>query len=123
MYWQRHKYWASRQEYNWIKFRSKLEVSFYKFFIENNIKILEFEPKYLLQSSFECQWIKFRPIEYKADFLIEYQWDIYVIEAKGMETPEFKLKYKMWMKRYWAENNYILAKSLKSLKEQLWIQN
>lgn len=69
---------------------------------------------------FECRWKKFRPIEYKSDFVIKKDWDIYIIEMKWMETPEFKMKYKMFMRRYWHENELIVAKSIKDLNNKLY---
>jgi len=49
-----------------------------------------------LWGSFDSKYGKLRPITYRADFVIGN----IVIDVKGMETPEFKMKKKMFAKVY-----------------------
>ena len=114
-----HKYSAKKTEIDWIKFDSLLEARFYKYFKDSNIKILELQPEYILQDKFKYEWKTIRAIKYIADFKIEYDGDIYIVDAKGMTTPVFALKHKMWLKRYWSENILIIAKSIKDLENKI----
>lgn len=114
-----HKYSAKKTEIDGIKFDSLLESRFYKYFKNNSIKILEFQPEYILQDKFKYEWKTIRSIKYIADFKIEYKWDIYIIDAKWMNTPVFSLKHKLWLKRYWYENILIIAKSIKDLESKI----
>ena len=113
------KYWAKKIEIDWIKFASQLEGRFYSFFIERNIPIISLQPRYILQESFRFNGELIRAIEYRADFIIEWKGKQIVIEAKWMETPEWKIKKKIWLKKYWDDNILLVAKSIKSLSEQL----
>lgn len=115
----KHKYNAKSVEIDGIKFSSELEGRFYRYFRDYSIKILEFQPRFTLQDAFKHDGQTIRKIEYVCDFLIEYAGDRFYIEAKGMETEAYKLKKKLWLKRYGHENYLIVAKSLKSLEEQL----
>ena len=65
-------------EHNGNKFRSKLEVNHYKLFLDNpKIKVLEFEPFFLLLEPFHYYDLeqdklrKYGKWSYKADFLLE----------------------------------------------------
>jgi len=51
-----HKYNAKKTIIDWIKFSSKLESNAYLYFKENNIKIVELQPKFNLQIKFEYEW-------------------------------------------------------------------
>lgn len=113
------KYRAKKNEIDWIKFSSLLEGRFYKYFRDNHIKIIELQPRYELQSWFRYQGKAIRKIEYVADFKIEYEWDIFIVDAKGMNVPVFALKYKLWVRKYGDENTLIIAKSIKDLEKQL----
>ena len=113
------KYRAKKTEIDWIKFSSILESRFYKYFRDNHIKIIELQPRYELQSWFRYQGKAIRKIEYVADFKIEYEWDIFIVDAKGMNVPVFALKYKLWVRKYGDENTLIIAKSIKDLEKQL----
>ena len=114
------KYRAKKTEIDWIKFSSLLESRFYKYFRDNSIEIIELQPRYELQSWFRYEGKAIRKIEYVADFLIRYEGDIFVVDAKWMSVPVFALKYKLWLKKYGSENTLIIAKSIKDLQQQLW---
>jgi len=115
------KYRAKKNEIDWIKFSSLLEGRFYKYFRDNSIEIIELQPRYELQSWFRYQGKAIRKIEYVADFLIRYEWDIFVVDAKWMSVPVFAIKYKLWLRKFWSENILIIAKSIKDLEKQLKI--
>ena len=113
------KYWAQKVEIDWIKFESKLEARFYEYLQREWWNILELQPKYLLQDKFIHNWKSIRKIEYIADFKIEKDWDIFILDAKWMQTPVFKMKYKMWLKKYWQDEILIVAKSFKDFEKQI----
>ena len=116
-----HKYSAKKTEINWIKFSSLLEARFYNYFINKNIEIIEIQPEYLLQDKFKHNNKTIRAIKYIADFKIRLDWDIYIVDAKWMETPVFAIKHKLWLKRYWSDNILIISKSIRDLEKQLKI--
>ncbi len=101
---------------DWIKFDSKLEARFYNY-IKNHPKInlLELQTPFVLQEWFKYNNKKIRPITYKADFKIEVEGDIYFIDSKGKEEPIFKIKKKMWLKKFGGDNNLLVCKSIKQL--------
>jgi hypothetical protein len=115
----KHKYWAVKTEIDWIKFDSKLEARFYKYFQESGITILELQPVFILQDKFRFDWKAIRNIRYIPDFKIEYNGYIYYIDSKGMSDAVFKLKHKLWLKKYWDENTLIIAKSIKDLESKI----
>lgn len=113
------KYGAKSVVIDGVKFSSQLEARFYKYFKEKGIKIVELQPRFLLQDKVTVRGENLRKIEYVADFRILYEWDEYIVDAKGMRLPVFDLKIKLWKKRYWHENNLIVAKSIKELEQKL----
>lgn len=114
-----HKYGAKKTEIDWIKFASQLEARFYKYFRDNNIEILELQPIFVLQEKFIYDGKTIREIKYIPDFKIEYNWDIYYVDSKGMSEPVFKLKHKLWLRKYGGENMLIIAKSIKDLESKI----
>ena len=44
---------------------------------------------------------------------------MYYIDSKWFEEPVFKLKKKLWQKRYWGDNILLVVKSIKQLKEHI----
>lgn len=64
------------------------------------ISKLKLQPRFLLQDSFKKNGKTYRKIEYIADFMY-CQGDKTVVEdVKGMQTDVFKLKHKLFEKRY-----------------------
>ena len=49
-----------------------------------------------LQPRFKKEGKTYRPITYIADFVVYYEDKTYVIDTKGAETTEFKLKKKLF---------------------------
>lgn len=68
-----HKYKAKSIVIDGIKFTSLLESRFYRYFKDNGITILEFQPRFLLQDKFTIRGENIRKIEYVADFRILHE--------------------------------------------------
>ena len=61
---------------------------------------LQLQPKFLLQESFRKNGKTYRKIDYIADFQYEENGKIVVEDVKGKETEVFKLKRKLFEKKY-----------------------
>jgi len=119
------KYNATKIQIDWITFRSKIEARAYNF-LKDRYNIIEIEPVFKLQDKFEFEWKKYREINYKSDFLIEFKNWYIIIEMKWFETPEWRLKKKLFLYRFneikkdFDKNLYfIIAKSIKDLEKQI----
>lgn len=64
------------------------------------IQDLELQPHFLLQESFEKNGRTYRKIEYIADFKYIENGKVVVEDVKGLQTDVFKLKHKIFEKRY-----------------------
>jgi hypothetical protein len=64
------------------------------------IENLQLQPKFLLQESFKKNGKTYRKIEYIADFMYEENGQVIVEDVKGKETEVFKLKHKLFEKKY-----------------------
>jgi hypothetical protein len=99
------KYQNKKVEIDGIVFDSKIESEYYKQlkFLEEHGEILFFriQPRYLLQEAFKKDGKSFRKIEYIADFEVhKTDGSIEVVDVKGMETEAFKIKRKLFEKRF-----------------------
>lgn len=101
------KYNAKKVEIDGIKFDSKAEGEYYLHLkqqvSERQILGFERQKRMLLQEGFSVEGVKgkIRPIFYVVDFIItENDGKITYIDVKGVETDVFKLKKKLFMKRY-----------------------
>lgn len=61
---------------------------------------LKLQPKFLLQESFKKNGKTFRKIEYIADFQYIENGKTIVEDVKGMQTEAFKIKHKLFEKKY-----------------------
>lgn len=61
---------------------------------------LEYQVPFILQEGFVFEGKKIRPIKYVADFVYQESGKLVVEDTKGVQTPIFKLKRKMFIKRY-----------------------
>jgi len=96
----RHKYGARKTEVDGIMFDSAAEAKRY-----GTLKLLEsvgeinglrLQPEFVLQGEFQRDGKKYRAVKYKADFIYETKDGVTIVEdVKGLETPVFKLKWKM----------------------------
>lgn len=66
----------------------------------NKIQNLELQPHFLLQESFKKNGKTYRKIEYIADFKYEQEEQVIVEDVKGIQTDVFKIKHKLFEKKY-----------------------
>lgn len=64
------------------------------------IKELELQPRFLLQESFKKNGRTYRKIEYVADFKYIENGKTIVEDVKGLQTDVFKIKHKLFEKKY-----------------------
>ena len=64
------------------------------------ISNLELQPRFLLQDSFKKNSKTYRKIEYVADFKYIENGKIIVEDVKGLQTEVFKIKHKLFEKKY-----------------------
>ena len=100
-----HKYRARKTTVDGIAFDSKGEANRYGELrmLERAgvISDLQLQPVFILQDAFtDSQGKRWRAISYKADFQYTEGGKSIVEDFKGFETAEFKLKRKMFLKRY-----------------------
>ena len=99
------KYNNKKVVYDGITFDSIVEKDRYKYLKareqEGHIHNLQLQKQYILQESFKYHGKTIRAITYKADFFYVDDEGYEIIEdVKGVLTPEFKLKAKLFKKRY-----------------------
>ena len=61
---------------------------------------LELQPRFLLQESFKKNGKTYKKIEYIADFKYIEKGKTIIEDVKGMQTDVFKLKHKLFEKKY-----------------------
>lgn len=105
------KYKNKKIEYDGIIFDSQLECNYYRYLKEMKVEF-ELQPKFLLQEGFKKNGKTHRKIEYIGDFRIGNT----VIDVKGMETPVFKLKRKLFEYKYPHLELVLLVKCPKYLE-------
>jgi Protein of unknown function (DUF1064) len=99
------KYKNKKIEIDGLVFDSQAEARYYTYLsdlMQKGVvtKIVP-QPRYLLQESFRKNGILFRKIEYVADFAVQYEdGRSEVVDVKGMETTDFKIKRKLFEKKY-----------------------
>jgi len=97
-----HKYHAKPTAVDDIKFASKAESEYYQYLLmlkrAGEVESFTLQPKYELQPAYvDIDGRKVRPIHYVADFLVRYpDGTEKVVDVKGVKTPEFRLKQKMF---------------------------
>lgn len=98
------KYRAKKTEIDGIKFDSKKEAKRYIALRElekkGNIEKLMLQPRFLLQEGFRKNGKAYRKIEYVADFMYEQDGKLIIEDVKGIKTDVYKLKQKLFEKRY-----------------------
>ena len=101
-----HKYNAKKTVVNGITFDSRAEARRYKELLllqeAGKIEGLELQPSFLLLEAFKCRGKSYRDTKYIADFMYkETATNALVVEdVKGVETEVFKLKKKLFLKKY-----------------------
>lgn len=98
------KYRAMKTVIDGIKFDSKKEAKRYIVLRElekqGNIEKLMLQPRFLLQEGFRKNGKAYRKIEYVADFMYEQDGKLIIEDVKGIKTDVYKLKQKLFEKRY-----------------------
>ncbi|AGY46845.1 Holliday junction resolvase [Bacillus phage Blastoid] len=98
------KYNASKVEIDGITFDSKAEGEFHLWLKEIQPFFhftCELQPEYVLLGKTVKHGRTFNPIKYKSDFLLRFPCGTtLVIDVKGMLTPEFKLKEKLFFANF-----------------------
>lgn len=100
--------------YNNIRFKSKLEVSFYKILVQAGFEPKYEEKTYLLWEGYKptipfytknkktkllkLDMTKLRDMTYTPDFTFNYNGRLIIIEAKGKENDTYPLKKKLFRK-------------------------
>lgn len=90
---------------NGIEYDSLMEGRYYLYLLrlksEGVVKKIERQIAFELQPKFKKAGKIFRPITYISDFVVHYaEGNVDVIDVKGKETPEFKLKRKLFEFQY-----------------------
>lgn len=99
------KYKNRKIEIDGLVFDSQAEARYYTYLSDlmqkGVVTAIIPQPRYLLQESFRKNGILFRKIEYVADFAVQYEdGRSEVVDVKGMETTDFKIKRKLFEKKY-----------------------
>lgn len=116
------KYKNKKVVVNNIKFDSKLESNIYLKLKELSKKhdvAFRLQPKFELEPKFKLDGKTIRSIDYTADFEISINDKTFILDAKGLETDVFKIKKKLFAKRYGKQ--IICVKSVKQFVE--WFEN
>lgn len=107
MSWDRNKYNNKFTYVDGIRFSSRKEAERYAV-----LKLLEkagaisdlvLQPRFTLQESFVYAGKKERKIEYVADFQYMQGGNLIVEDVKGLKTPVYKLKRKLFLNKYGSD--------------------
>jgi hypothetical protein len=101
----RSKYGAKKTVIDGIQFDSQSEGRYYEELVrqkgEGLIKDFTLQPQFTLLDSFELNGKKIRPIKYIADFEVHhFDGRVDIIDIKGIETPDFKIKKKLFQSKF-----------------------
>lgn len=108
----KHKYNAKKTVVDGITFDSKKEAVRYKELkaleLVGKIDRLELQPRFVLMDGFRYEGKAIRKIEYIADFLYRdlSTYELVVEDVKGVKTDVYKLKKKLFLKRYGNEYKF-----------------
>ena len=99
------KYHNNKINVDGITFDSKDEAKYYEALKDKKAKGLiqnfELQPKFVLQESFTKNNKTYKQITYKADFRVYTNEGIsYCVDVKGMLTDVFKIKLKLFNKKF-----------------------
>lgn len=105
------KYWAKKTDVHNITFHSEKEAIRYTdlILLQKAWKIsdLELQPKFLLQDSFKYDWITEKSISYISDFKYLENKERVIEDVKWMKTDVYKIKRKLFLKKYWDIYKFI----------------
>ena len=99
------KYNNIKVEYDGIKFDSKMERDYYIYLQElikqGIVSEVLMQKDYIIFDGYTKNGKKIRPIIYRADFEVHYQdGSIEVVDIKGFQTHDFRIKKKLFEYRY-----------------------
>lgn len=111
------KYHNNKINVDGITFDSKDEAKYYEALKDKKAKELiqnfELQPKFVLQESFTKNNKTYKQITYKADFRVYTNEGIsYCVDVKGMLTDVFKIKLKLFNKKF-DEELKLVCRNLK----------
>ena len=111
------KYHNNKINVDGITFDSKDEAKYYEALKDKKAKGLiqnfELQPKFVLQESFTKNNKTYKQITYKADFRVYTNEGIsYCVDVKGMLTDVFKIKLKLFNKKF-DEELKLVCRNLK----------
>ena len=110
------KYGNRKTVVDGIEFDSKAEAERYEELRlmekAGKIKDLILQPEFLLQDKFKHKGKTERAVKYIADFkYFDVSRGVYVVEdVKGVETEAFKIKRKLFLKRYGGEYDFEIVR-------------
>ena len=87
VFYKKNKYNNKKTIINGIKFDSLAEADYYLYLKSSSIEIIEMQPKVYLTEA---------KILYKPDFLIKENGKLIYIDVKGVVTPVFAIKRRLW---------------------------
>ena len=103
----RNKYHAQPTTIDGIRFDSKREAARYLelklLHLAGVIHKLQVHPRYVLLEPFECKGVKYRGIFYEGDFEYYENGQRVCEDVKGVKTQVFRIKEKLFIKRYGDE--------------------
>lgn len=99
------KYNNRKVEFEGIQFDSAMELKYYKYLLqlqaEGVVSEILMQKTYIIFDGYTKDGRKVLPIKYIADFEVHYaDGTIEVVDVKGMETKDFKIKKKLFEHRY-----------------------
>lgn len=96
------KYNNKKVVFNDITFDSKMELDYYKMLLEDeNVESFLVQCPFTLIGDYEIEGKFIKGVKYIADFYIKYKdGKVIVVDIKGFETADFKLKKKMFEYKY-----------------------
>lgn len=101
------KYGSKKASLDGVVFDSKKEAEYYEYLkirqAAGEISDLTLQPKFVLQKGFELNGKKYRPITYTADFSYYEGGVHYVVDTKGYRTDVYRLKKKLFLKKYGSQ--------------------
>lgn len=110
----RNKYHNKRSVIDGITFDSKAEARRYgelKMLCQaGEIHKLKCQPRFRLLDPFECKGVKYRAIDYIADFEYWENGQHIVEDVKGKATAVFRIKEKLFVNRYGDEIEFRVVK-------------
>ena len=105
------KYRAKKTKIDDIEFDSYMEAKRYRQLVllemAGEISDLVLQPKFRLMDSYKYNGKAIKAIDYIADFMYREDGKLVVEDVKGVRTPAYIIKSKLFIKKYILELEYI----------------